>query len=414
MKVTREIKKVMKDSSMLIVGSFGFLGQLAISTKHEWRDDLPHKTAATDGVTLFYDPDFIVECIESQPTRRKQVAVVGSLKLHEIVHIWHAHPERGRGKDMYLWNLACDIWIHNVYPAMFTDWILPPGGVQDASYKGMIEEEIYLDLLKKNENENPTPIPGHSGSGQGGDGNSTNMPQPHSDMVPFKGTASEAKASIAAKRTKVMVAVGKMKKAGNIPGELARSAEGMGKAKVPWQRHLRRKVYGRSGTREMDYMSTNFMMSDYGYSQGFIMPGHRRKARETVVVIVDVSGSVSSQLMKEMAVEINSISKLLNSETYVIPVDTVVQDVKRFRRNERIVLKTKGGGGTDFRPGFEYIEDNRIKADKIIYITDGYCNSFPDKAPRAKTVWCLMGGSTARNFKPPFGEVIVAEENTTR
>ncbi|MCK4694703.1 MAG: hypothetical protein KAT74_03020, partial [Candidatus Cloacimonetes bacterium] len=65
-------------------------------------------------------------------------------------------------------------------------------------------------------------------------------------------------------------------------------------------------------------------------------------------------------------------------------------------------LHAKGGGGTDFKPGFEYIEKEAIMPSCTIYFTDGYCDSFPD-SPDYSVLWILTGKA---GFTPPFGEVI--------
>jgi hypothetical protein len=61
-----------------------------------------------------------------------------------------------------------------------------------------------------------------------------------------------------------------------------------------------------------------------------------------------------------------------------------------------------GGGGTDFRPFFEWVEasgDEKL----AIYFTDGY-GQFPNNAPSVKTLWVVLsGGLETGTF--PFGQV---------
>ena len=70
----------------------------------------------------------------------------------------------------------------------------------------------------------------------------------------------------------------------------------------------------------------------------------------------------------------------------------------------KVSTNFRGGGGTDFRPGFEYMEKHGIETDLIIYFTDGYCNSFPDNEPDAIVIWAIYNG--VKDFKPPFGDVL--------
>ena len=82
-------------------------------------------------------------------------------------------------------------------------------------------------------------------------------------------------------------------------------------------------------------------------------------------------------------------------DTKVAAVETI--DIYDFQ------MHAKGGGGTDFKPGFEYIEKEGISPACAVYFTDGWCSSYPEEVPGYPTLWV----STDRiNFKPPFGEVI--------
>jgi len=67
-----------------------------------------------------------------------------------------------------------------------------------------------------------------------------------------------------------------------------------------------------------------------------------------------------------------------------------------------IKLNPVGGGGTDFRPPFEYLESEDIIPAAAIYLTDGECYSFPEE-PDYPVMWIIDNKRTA---DPPFGEVI--------
>lgn len=69
-----------------------------------------------------------------------------------------------------------------------------------------------------------------------------------------------------------------------------------------------------------------------------------------------------------------------------------------FANGEPIELKAVGGGGTDFRPVFEHIEDNRMEPRCLIYLTD-LAGKFPDEEPAFPVLWAATTDRT-----PPFGE----------
>lgn len=55
-----------------------------------------------------------------------------------------------------------------------------------------------------------------------------------------------------------------------------------------------------------------------------------------------------------------------------------------------------GGGGTDFRPVFSHLIDNRIPADIVVYLTDGF-GEFGDD-PGIETIWVMT-----THEAPPWG-----------
>jgi predicted metal-dependent peptidase len=73
---------------------------------------------------------------------------------------------------------------------------------------------------------------------------------------------------------------------------------------------------------------------------------------------------------------------------------------------DSVLSKPEGGGGTDFRPFFDYLEQHadRHTTAVAIYLTDGYGN-FPRETPAISTLWVVTpGGKEVDGF--PFGEVI--------
>jgi predicted metal-dependent peptidase len=61
-----------------------------------------------------------------------------------------------------------------------------------------------------------------------------------------------------------------------------------------------------------------------------------------------------------------------------------------------------GGGGTDFCPPFQYVQDQGIRPECLVYLTDLY-GPFP-AAPEYPTLWCSTTSQVA-----PFGTTIEIE-----
>ena len=85
---------------------------------------------------------------------------------------------------------------------------------------------------------------------------------------------------------------------------------------------------------------------------------------------------------------------------HVVYCDAAVQSTEEFGPSEPIKLSPKGGGGTDFRPPFQWIEGEGIQPKCLIYLTDLCCNSFPEP-PEYPVLWVTDSRSTA-----PFGETL--------
>jgi len=100
----------------------------------------------------------------------------------------------------------------------------------------------------------------------------------------------------------------------------------------------------------------------------------------------------------------HAILGMFETKMYIFYIDSAFQHEEEFTSKEPIKLHPKGGGGTDFKPGFEHIKKNFYDASCILYITDGYSSSFPDQAPDIPVLWILNCENP--DFKPPFGEVV--------
>ena len=70
----------------------------------------------------------------------------------------------------------------------------------------------------------------------------------------------------------------------------------------------------------------------------------------------------------------NRILETCNPErVVVIYCDAAVNRVDEFEPDDLpIKFDACGGGGTSFKPVFDYIDDNDIEPEVVVYLTDGY------------------------------------------
>jgi predicted metal-dependent peptidase len=69
-------------------------------------------------------------------------------------------------------------------------------------------------------------------------------------------------------------------------------------------------------------------------------------------------------------------------------------------RDIATVTKPKGGGGTDVREMFEYIERRGLNPQAVIVFTDGY-TPWP-KTLSYPTLWCI----STKGLRAPVGETL--------
>ena len=63
-------------------------------------------------------------------------------------------------------------------------------------------------------------------------------------------------------------------------------------------------------------------------------------------------------------------------------------------------------GGTDFRPGFAWLDEQGIRPGVCIYLTDMLCSSYPDTEPHFPVIWANHGQAPGEWNREPWGERI--------
>ena len=125
------------------------------------------------------------------------------------------------------------------------------------------------------------------------------------------------------------------------------------------------------------------------------------------MVAIDTSGSVNLDEVRAIVEETRHCLDIMsedkdNASLTVIYFDHMVQGVEVFESGSDIKPNPKGGGGTNYAPIFKYIQDNDLKCDACVIITDGYCWDFGKIIPSYPVLWGLTTG--CYTFKAPFGE----------
>ena len=121
-----------------------------------------------------------------------------------------------------------------------------------------------------------------------------------------------------------------------------------------------------------------------------------------VAIAVDCSGSVSARQLRLFEAEVRSILEGQRPErVYVLYFDAAVHKVETYEAGQRVDLNPVGGGGTEFGPCFEWLDERGIRPQTLVFLTDLY-GSFPP----VRSSPIPSCGLRPEAGKAPFGEVI--------
>ena len=366
-------ERIIRARASIIMDSV-FFGSLMVRLQPNLNPDV--ETMATDGKHIHYNANFTDSLTDSE---------LKGVIVHEVMHCAMAHHARKGDRDHRGWNMACDYAINPLVTE--SGFVLPKDCLVNPAYAGMSAEEIYALFPP--------------GGGNGGGSNDSWNVGGVDPGVAEGDPNNKADADHEAQNWKNAVAEAAMtaRMMGKMPAGLDRLVDNMMDATLPWQELLARFIHNVS---KNDF---NWARPNKGLLQNFgiYMPTLHSDACGTLAVILDTSGSIGQKELTEFGAELNGILDLVRPEkVHVIYCDAAVNHVEEFTPDMYpVMFEARGGGGTDFRPAFEYINENIYDVQCAIYLTDMY-GTFPDNEPDYPTMWV----SNSRIDEAPFGQVI--------
>ena len=420
-------RQIVEKSRSRMISNFPFYACILLSQELVETDKVP--AMATDGKHIFWNPEWV---------SKWTVAQVTGVFAHECEHIAYCHPIRkiAAGLEHNLFNVACDYAINGgLIKAGFE---LPPDGLIDSRFDGWSAEKIYFQLLRERPAPQPSDGPSeedgesedNQGSGQSAlDDDTTGLNnaavgtgEPQApvwgqvlDAVNDDGNVldeveqSEARAKVAElvqSAAQVEKKVGKGKSDANVRNILG-SLKGEPK---PWFEIIQ------------DYL-TEARVVDESYDncdrrfihQGMILPSDVTEPNGEIVIPVDTSCSLSDEELSEISGHVRDIVDLIDpSRVHVVYCDSSIRKTVTYERGDFIKLKFYGGGGTAFNPPFNWVQQQDIVPDCMIYFTDGYGDVGPEgykagadfEVPSYPVIWATSGREPWFVGCEPFGEVV--------
>jgi len=368
-------RKVGKAKSLLIL-DHPFFGTACTKRPIIYTDTVPTAAMSATG-QMYMNVDFCA------PLTVQQLMF---LLAHEAMHYMLAHGLRRGHRDPQAWNVAADKVINDtLIDAGVGDFI--DGGVTLDGAREMAAESLY------DENDDG------AGQGPGGLGNDIGDPtdadgQPLDDATIHQ---LEAEAKIdAIQSAKAAKAVGKL------PASIERMVEELVNVSTPWYDILERFMAGKI----KDGYSWNRPNRRF-IARNIYIPGTDYVPKMGPVVIgVDTSGSIGPDEIAMFNGHINRIIDTCNPEVvHVVYCDYDVAGVDEYTPEDfPVTIQCKGGGGTSFKPVFDWIDNNAIDPECVVYLTDGYGDQ-SEFTTNHETVW-LTTGTEAFDW----GHVIKFEE----
>ena len=380
-----------------------FFGSLAL--RLPVRPDGGRETLASDGREIRYSPQWIAET----DAHLIETAIARVVLACALKH----HTRRG-GRDPERWQRASQLVTHGLLrDAGFT---LPPDA---EAWDGISVEQAY-DRLPEPEpdapgNDGSPPVGPDSNSPDRGDsgkppscdpsGTGEVMDAPAGDGnddlsgPPPGGLAAEEQDWDEAMHQALSLA----KAQGRAPGEIEEAVRGAHASTLDWRSLLRR-------------FMTDAAKSDYSWSvpnrrfidSGLYLPSIRSEGMDAIAVIVDTSGSVDTEALAAFWSEVREVAHEIRPErVIVLQVDAQVQDAAEYAPDDlpdEIVVK--GRGGTDFRPGFEWLDEHDVRPAVCLYFTDMECDRYPETEPPFPVMFCNWSDPPEDRNREPWGERI--------
>lgn len=202
--------------------------------------------------------------------------------------------------------------------------------------------------------------------------------------------------------TAVAGALAVAKAQGKLPAALEKLFGELIDPAVSWQDHIRSWFARKIGNSSYDWKKPDRRL----IQRDVFSPARSGYGCGHVVVGFDTSGSIYADpgLVDRFIGEVGGILSDLKPELVTI----VWCDAQVHRTDEvdqmtdLLGLKPVGGGGTSFVPVFEWVEQNAIQPDAVVYLTDGL-GTFPTEAPGYPVLW----GAILKDVQYPFGDVVM-------
>ena len=335
-----------------------YFGMLASRLKHESSETIT--SYASNGKRFLYNPEFI-----AKRSIDEMMFILTNCVMHHVL----SHQQRRLGRRGSLWQLATDYAINNMLHSNGVE--IPQGANYNKEYEGMYAEEIYESLKEAHfgdipdafddENVDPnanlvpdTPAEEEQNPDSSQFSNLDNIDEALDPESESQWNYAESISQELAQRKSAM------------PSGLNRLAQKVKVNDIDWRFELYNAI-NRHMRNNYAFMPPN----KKHIHRGFVLPSLTSDTL-SLCVAVDTSGSINDALLGAFMEEFKTIMQNFPA----VQIELIIADAKvhahyTFQGGEKMDFPLKGGGGTDYRPVFDYIDANLPMNTMLLYFTDG-------------------------------------------
>ena len=380
------------------------------------------RVLATDGVSLFYEPAALLRLYQQNPK------YLARLVLHDLLHCIFRHLWLAAGRDPELWGLACDIAVENVIDGFSRRSVQRPlTYLRIHTYEAIAAEEAAVAAA-----------PAYRWLARQGVGVQKQLYREfHADDHRLWPKNDEPQSPAAVQAAGTWQKLGRQtetelqardKEAGDDARALETQVRAAARSRRSYRDFLRKFCVLREEPHlDPDSFDLNFYtygLSVYG-NLPLIEPQETREAYKVaeLALVVDTSYSTSGELVRNFLAETYALLKqrenfFLRMNLRLIQADDKVQKDEKITSEAELIdamarFSLRGGGGTDFRPAFRYVD--KLCAEKqfqnlkgLLYFTDGL-GKFPEKRPAYDTAFLFLGDRYDDAAVPPWAMKLILD-----
>lgn len=376
-----------------------FFGGFLMTFKYVENNSMPFKTMAVDNCNIFWDRSFV----DKTPMNELR-----GVLLHEAMHVSLSHISRLRSYyTVDKWNIAADYAVNYFVKAVGDNsdkaqngkpmCSLPDSALYDEKYANMSLEAIYKLL--------PQDMTGLVDENTFRDGHLPGDPE----------DADGSDQQVVKRMVKVWESLSsdqKAKSQGTMPSDIREALDTFKEPKIDWRQYVAAEVVDLLNKKDYTFnpCSYNFLDID---PDGFY-PRLSGTCNKVICVVADTSGSVSPAWLEQFAGEMAGAIELAD-RTILMTNDADVHECEDATQFSEVLsmLRMRGGGGTDFRPPFKYLEKEGIIPEVLIFLTDGW-GPFPKNDPGYPVIWGAIPGTAAESEYPQWSRSQVVVLKTDR